>query len=324
MLGALLALASAATFGLNNAAIRRGVLTGSVLQAMAVTVPLGVPLFLLVCLPFGGLQALVAMSSAAWLWMILAGVIHFVIGRYANYRSTESLGGNLSSPIQQLSVPVSIILAVIYLDETITPVRFLGFLLVMFGPAIMLRRNKKGAEPARTKSGFQPRYVDGFLWGLISAFAYGISPLFIIYGLGSDGGIRESLAGGLISHVAAAIVIGILIIFMGGKTVFSSMDKTAGKWFFLSGIFVFLSQMFRYMSLALAPVSVVVPIQRLSPVFRLIFSWILNREHEFFGFWVLLGIGISMLGAILLALSTSFVASLLPATWEPFLNSNWP
>ena len=36
MLGALLALASAAMFGMNNAAVRRGVLTGSVLQAMLI------------------------------------------------------------------------------------------------------------------------------------------------------------------------------------------------------------------------------------------------------------------------------------------------
>ena len=49
MLGALLALASAATFGLNNAAVRRGVLTATVLQGMAITVPMGLP-FVLACM----------------------------------------------------------------------------------------------------------------------------------------------------------------------------------------------------------------------------------------------------------------------------------
>ena len=41
MLGGFIALLSAATFAFNNASMRRGVLTGSVLQAMAITVPIG-------------------------------------------------------------------------------------------------------------------------------------------------------------------------------------------------------------------------------------------------------------------------------------------
>ena len=55
MLGGLLALTSAALFGLNNASVRRGVLTGSATQGMAITVPLGVPLFFLSALVVGSL-----------------------------------------------------------------------------------------------------------------------------------------------------------------------------------------------------------------------------------------------------------------------------
>ena len=47
MLGAVLAALSAASFGLNNAMTRRGVLTGSVGQALAIGVPIGVPMFFL-------------------------------------------------------------------------------------------------------------------------------------------------------------------------------------------------------------------------------------------------------------------------------------
>lgn len=323
MLGALLALASAATFGLNNAAVRRGVLTGSVLQAMAITVPLGVPLFALACLLTGGFHAMAGFSGAAWLWMTLAGVVHFIAGRYGNYRSTKAMGANLASPVQQLSVPVSIILAMIYLDEVLTPLRLIGFVLVMLGPVIMMRRNK-GEGPRRTKSGFQPHYLEGFLWGLVSALAYGASPLFIMKGLGPDGGLVDSIAGGFISYTAAALVVAVLVALAGGLRLITGLDGTAARWFTISGVFVFFSQMFRYMSLAVAPITVVVPIQRLSPVFRVIFSWLLNREHEFFGFWVLTGIFVSMAGAILLTLSTEFAVGLLPAPLEPLLRLSWP
>lgn len=323
MLGALLALASAATFGLNNAAVRRGVLTSTVLQAMVITVPLGVPLFALACLLFGGFHALAEFSSAQWLWMMLAGVVHFIVGRYGNYRSTKAMGANLSGPVQQLSVPISIVLAMIYLDEVLTPLRLLGFIMVMVGPVVMLRR-KKGEGVRKTASGFTPHYAEGFMWGIVSSFAYGASPLFIMMGLQPGGSLVDSIAGGFVSYSSATIVVLVLLMLAGGARFMSSLEGSAAKWFVASGIFVFFSQIFRYMSLAVAPITVVVPIQRLSPVFRVIFSWLLNREHEFFGFWVLLGISISMIGAILLTLSTELVAGILPAAWGPVLHLSWP
>ena len=323
MLGVLLALASAATFGFNNASIRRGVLTGSVVQAMMITVPMGVPLFALACLPFGGMDSLTSLSISGWGWMILAGVVHFIIGRYGNYRSTHALGANLSSPVQQLSVPISIVLAMIFLDETVNPISFTGIMLVIFGPAVTVTKNKDNT-PKKTKSGFEPRYAEGFFWGIISAFAYGASPLFIMNGLGSEGGLVDSIAGGLISYTAATITILVLVGLTGGYGIMRGLDQEARKWFVISGVLVFFSQLFRYMSLAVAPVAVAVSIQRLSPIFRLIFSWILNRDHEFFDFQILLGIALSMIGAFLLALNVDFVAALLPGTWEPFLRMEWP
>ena len=51
MLGGLFALLSAATFALNQASARRGVLHGTVLQALCITVPMGVPFFLAIAAP---------------------------------------------------------------------------------------------------------------------------------------------------------------------------------------------------------------------------------------------------------------------------------
>ena len=48
MLGGFLALLAAATFGLNAVATRRGVLTGTVAQGLAITVPIAVPIFFVV------------------------------------------------------------------------------------------------------------------------------------------------------------------------------------------------------------------------------------------------------------------------------------
>ncbi len=323
MLGALLALASAATFGLNNAALRRGVLTGGVLQAMAITVPLGVPLFLLANVFVGGLDSLARFSLPSWAWLALAGVIHFVIGRYGNYRATRALGATLSTPMHQLSVPIALALALIFLDEVLTPLRLIGFVLVMTGPLVAVRgqHNKKKRNK---NSDFHPHLGEGILWGAVCAVGYGSSPLFIVKGLGPDRGLVDSLAAGLVSYTAAAIIVAVAVTIAGGIAFMRGLDRTARNWFAVSGVFVFVSQMFRYMALSVAPVTVVVPIQRLSVVFRVIFGWIINRDHEVITAKVLAGIAISLVGVFALTLSTDIVLSLVSTEWAEILTLEWP
>ena len=323
MLGALLALASAATFGLNNAALRRGVLTGGVLQAMAITVPLGVPLFLLANVFAGGLDSLARFSLPSWAWLALAGVIHFVIGRYGNYRATRALGATLSSPMHQLSVPIALALALIFLDEVLTPLRLIGFVLVMIGPFVAVRGQNNKKKSNKIKD-FHPHLGEGIFWGAVCAVGYGSSPLFIIKGLGPDRVLVDSLAAGLVSYTAAAIIVTVAVAIAGGIAFMRDLDRTARNWFAVSGVFVFVSQALRYMALAVAPVTVVVPIQRLSVVFRVIFSWIINRDHEIITGKVLMGIAISLIGAFALTLSTGIVLSLVPTEWAEILTLEWP
>jgi len=83
VLGGLLAICSAATFAFNNASVRRGVLTGSVAQAMAITVPIGVPLFFLAALLTGRLGDVLSFSTQGYVALALAGILHFVWGATA-------------------------------------------------------------------------------------------------------------------------------------------------------------------------------------------------------------------------------------------------
>lgn len=78
------------------------------------------------------------------------------------------------------------------------------------------------------------------------------------------------------------------------------------------------------MALVIAPVAVVVPIQRLSVVFRVIFSYAMNRDHEIIDLRVLIGIFLSLVVAIALTLSTDFVASLVPVSLEALTTAQWP
>ena len=308
MLGALLALASAAFFGLNNAALRRGVVTGTVLQAMAVTVPFGVPMFIAFAALMGGFEAMAGWGVAPWLWMAAAGVIHFVVGRYGNYKATQLLGSTLSTPIQQVSIIVAFVLAIAFLGETINAVNLFGVALVMVGPMLLVRRGRK--KPAAAPNGFEPHYGPGLFWGAVCAFGYGVSPLFVALGIG-EGGIADSVGGLLVSYVAATLVVAVWIAAIGGRAALGEYGAENLRWFLLSAVFVALSQLFRYVALAVAPVTVVTPIQRLSVVFRLIFNALINRDYEVFDRWIVVSILLSVLGAVALAADTRALFALL-------------
>jgi len=80
------------------------------------------------------------------------------------------------------------------------------------------------------------------------------------------------------------------------------------------------------MALALAPVTVVVTIQRTSLVFRVIFGWLVNRDHEIINPSILIGIALSVIGMLAVSVSTEQVLALvpLPDAIVDFARLTWP
>jgi hypothetical protein len=81
VLGALLAVLSAAPFALTNATGRRGVITGTPVQGMVISIPVDLLCCLLVALLTGALESRGRTSLAALASLSAAGILHFVIGR---------------------------------------------------------------------------------------------------------------------------------------------------------------------------------------------------------------------------------------------------
>jgi drug/metabolite transporter (DMT)-like permease len=312
VLGGLFAILAAATLAFNNVSVRRGVLTGTVAQAIFITVPIGVPIFFLIALAFGQLGTVAGFSDTSILLLCLAGLIQFVLGRYCNYKSTEALGANLAGPVTEMSLVVSLVLAIVFLGEVMTPLRILGILLTFIGPVIILRTRKKqtARAPGSAKPEFRPRYILGYIFAVLCALSFGTTPILIRTAL-TDVGATGSIAGGLVSYGAATAFVALILLWPGRFAHARAISGTSARWFTLSGVFVCISQMFRYMALAIAPVSVVQPLQQTATVFRVIFSWMLNREHEAFDVWVIVGIAVSLIGGLCLTLSVDLILNLL-------------
>jgi len=330
MIGGLLSLLSAVTFAYANATVRRGVLTGTVLQAVAISLPVALPIFIVAMLMTGGFSVLAEFSWMSLGLLALAGILHFAWARYCNYRATKAMGANLVGPIQQYSLVITLVLSVLWLGEALTPLRVVGIALVVIGPALTRGRDKKmaavvPAEPIDGVKPFDPNYTEGYFYALLSAVGFGISPILISMAM-QHKGIAVGIAGGFVSYAAATVAITLPLLVPAQWRSFKTVDGVSAKWFVISGIAVCVSQMFRYMAIAIAPVSVVSPIQRVSLVFRMYFGLLLSPHHEVFGGRVILGTVISLVGAIVLSISTDSIFEIIPmpAALVSFLAWHWP
>ena len=79
------------------------------------------------------------------------------------------------------------------------------------------------------------------------------------------------------------------------------------NWFDAGQALTTVLEIFRYTALALAPVSVVVPIQRISVIFRLLFNVYLNRDYERIDAGIVITIILSVIGAVALGANTEAV-----------------
>src|ERR1700720_2821144 len=283
--------------------MRRGVVTGSVLQGMALTVPIGGLSFLVMTIAFGELDYLVVFPMTALTWLACQGVAHFVIGRYCDYKSNQLMGVNLTAPVVQLQVPFAMMLAVVMLHEKFTVLQAIGSALMLGGSFITQGNAGKGkrkasapltaATPIPTvpsqqelaapvpKPIFQPRVFSGYIFGLGAAMCYGSSPLMARQAFLHAPDISAA-ADGCLAYTAATL-------------------------FFL---------------LILLKPGVVTPILQLSLVFRLFLSQLINRDHEVMNTAVLIGAFTAVLGSILVSLDTEELTTLLdlPPSLADFLH----
>src|SRR6516162_270042 len=294
--------------------MRRGVVTGSVLQGMAVTVPIGGLSFLLMTVAFGELGQLVMFPTAALTWLACQGVVHFVIGRYCNYKSNQLMGVNLTAPVVQLQVPFAMLLAVVILHEKFTVLQAIGSALMLSGSFITQgnagRAKKASALGPKPKPTFQPRVLSGYIFGLGAAMCYGSSPLMARQAF-LDAPSASTAAGGCLAYTAATLFFALILLKPGSWRDIKCMKRENVPWFLSSAVLVAVSQAFVYASLAVAPLMVVTPILQLSLVFRLFLSQWVNRDYEVMNTAVLIGAFGAVLGSILVALDTDELAPLL-------------
>ncbi len=331
IVGALLSLASSFSFSVNAILVRRGIAGAGATasQGAFITVLLGVPFGFAAVVITGQLLRFGEVAPTGYLLLLAAGVVHFGIGRYCNYRSVEAIGAARSGPIQGIVTPYSILMAVILLDEVVTLTMLFAIALVLLGPAVIIERRPRsptpttpagpsppgegaghgptpggdGTTPAPARNPLEIRLLEGYTFAILAALAYGTSPILIRAALMDA--TRTAAIGTFVAYCGASAVLLATLVMPGRRQLMGAINLRVMRLFGGAGLFVFLAQLLRFFALSLADVSVVNPLQRMANVFTVVLTWMFNRSLETITLRVVIGVLVSFAGSALLVYSAA-------------------
>jgi uncharacterized membrane protein len=188
-------------------------------------------------------------------------------------------------------------------------------MLQLIGSVVMVAGSLVTQQPAHAMRGdeaakFNPRRGAGFLFAALAALAYGTTPIMVRSALAGTG-LFSGILGALIAYGAATLAVPLALSSAALRRNVMALKRDNLTWFAYSGVFVALAQGLHYSALAVAPILVVAPVMQTGLLFRLFFSAAINRDYEVFGWAVILGTAVSLLGACVVSLDSEVVMSAL-------------
>jgi uncharacterized membrane protein len=121
-------------------------------------------------LPFyGGLEALAAIPSGAWLWLVVSVLGLLVVGDTLYFRSMDLAGVSWAMPVASVNPLWAVLLAALFIGEPLTWSLFVGALLVIMGVILISRTSgvaniEMATEPQARRKGLLLAVAVSALW----------------------------------------------------------------------------------------------------------------------------------------------------------------
>lgn len=215
-----------------------------------------------------GSQSQIGMiDSRTWLFLVLSGLA--TGASWLCYFKALQIGDiNKVVPIDKSSVILTILLAFLFLGEAVSLPKAGGVVLIGTGTFFMIEKKKNST----------PKEVKGHGWLFYSLGSAVFASLTSILGKVGISGVESNL--GTAIRTAVVLVMAWLMVFVTGKqrTIKEVPRKELG-FICLSGLATGASWLCYYKALQDGPASVVVPIDKLSIVVTVVFSWFIFRER---------------------------------------------
>lgn len=218
----------------------------------------------------GSQSQISAIDTKTWIFLSLSGIA--TGASWLCYFRALQLGNiNQVVPIDKSSVVLTILLAFIFLHEEISPWKFIGVLLISAGTFLMIEKKKETADESRKK------HSDDKRWLLYAVGSAVFAALTSILGKVGISGVESNL--GTAIRTCIVLLMAWLMVFVTGKQ--GEVRKISARemcFICLSGIATGASWLCYYRALQDGPASVVVPIDKLSILVTVVFSYFVFGE----------------------------------------------
>lgn len=271
----LLAFGSALFSGLTSITAKCGIKKTD--STVATAIRTGVVLVcsaIMVCV-VGSWGELPEIDAKSWIFLALSGIA--TGASWLCYFKAISTGDiNKVVPLDKSSTVLTAIIAMIFLGESVTVPKVTGLIVITVGTYLMI--GKKDGE-SETKKG-----AGWFVFGSLSAVFAALTSVLAKVGIRN---VESNLATAI--RTAVVLVMAWLTVFATGKTgKIKETPKNELIFIVISGILTGASWICYYKALQLGEVSVVAPIDKLSIVVTVVFSYIVFKEKltlkSFMGF----------------------------------------
>ncbi len=204
-------------------------------------------------------------AGRTWLFLILSG-LSTGASWLCYFHALQKGDINKVVPIDKSSTVLTMVLAIIFLDEMLTPAKIAAILLIGAGTLMMVEK-KKGAS-AKAKGPWM-------LYALLSAVFASITS--ILGKIGIEG--IDSNLGTAIRTSVVLVMAWVMVLVSGKEDRVKEIGKNELFFIILSGFVTGASWLCYYKALQDGPASVVVPIDKLSILATIIFSRIVFKER---------------------------------------------
>lgn len=214
----------------------------------------------------GSAPTMTTLSAKTWIFLILSG---FATGAswLCYFRALQLGDVNKVVPIDKSSTVLTMLLALIFLGESITWLKCVA--LVLIGAGTLLMIEKKAAAQAKTEN---RRWL---LYAVLSAIFASLTS--ILGKIGIDG--VESNLGTAIRTGVVLVMAWIIVFVKGEQSAVKQVPKKELGFIALSGLATGGSWLCYYKALQDGLASVVVPVDKLSILVSIAFSALVFKEH---------------------------------------------
>lgn len=212
----------------------------------------------------GSAPEMTRISSFTWLFLILSGLA--TGASWLCYFRALQLGDiNKVVPIDKCSIVLTVLLAVLFLGEPMGIKKLAGLCAIAGGTLLMIQKKETTTQ------------ASGFSWLIYAILSAVFASLTSIFGKVGITGVESNLGTAL--RTGVVLVMAWLVVFLKGKQ--GSLSGIPGKelvFILLSGIATGCSWLCYYKALQEGPASVVVPIDKLSILVTIGFSYVVFHE----------------------------------------------